>query len=386
MKQLNPLTGLRGVAAYAVLLAHGICSSFNYGGEILFQAFAQRIAYFGMSLFFVLSGFVIHYNYAKLIKTEGFLKGGYKFIVARIARLYPLYGLAILFTLDKIPSAHFHNQGLGVLAFLTMTQSWFNLQMLTFQPAWSISTEWFFYFTFIITLPLFEKIRRPLITMVAFLIASFLLLPCLLQFQIDTYRNTNGWVAYFSPFTRIFDFVAGVLASKTYLALHKDDNRKISLLGYGALLVLLGFCILIIAFDPLSKTQYGILLPNFVFTPFIAPLLFLFCRYDTFLSRVLCAKPFTFIGEISYSVYLLGFLVMTALGDIYVSKDASVIAYINSSFKIVVIFTFTTFMAYGCYNLFEKPMRTWVRQVLTLKSKRKEIFEAIPETVGYELK
>ena len=43
-----------------------------------------------MTLFFVLSGFVIHYNYAGLV-TGGRLRGIGAFLWARFARLYPLF-------------------------------------------------------------------------------------------------------------------------------------------------------------------------------------------------------------------------------------------------------------------------------------------------------
>ena len=61
MKQLNPLTGLRGIAAYSVLVAHSISNAFVYNGINLFQPFASRLVFFGISLFFVLSGFLITY-------------------------------------------------------------------------------------------------------------------------------------------------------------------------------------------------------------------------------------------------------------------------------------------------------------------------------------
>jgi peptidoglycan/LPS O-acetylase OafA/YrhL len=369
MKQLNPLTGLRGVAAYSVLIAHSISTSFLYSGVSPFAAFSSRLAYFGMSLFFVLSGFVIHYNYAKLLTSEGYLSGGYKFIVARIARLYPLYALMLFFTLDCLPSTIFHNKEWAELSFITMTQSWFNLQMLTFPPAWSISTEWFFYFAFIFMLPLFERIKKPLLVMGIFLIGMFLLMPYYIQLQGILYTKVDGWTTYFSPFTRIFDFIGGILASKAYLMM-QDNDKKASPLNSAFILSLIAGCIYIIAFDPFSATKYSVLISNFVFTPFIAPLLYMLCKYDSITSRALCSKALMFMGEISYSVYLLGFMIMTGLGAAYVNPKATPMAYINSSFKVFVIMTFTTFIAYGCFNLFEKPARNWVKRMLTSNSKK----------------
>ncbi len=377
MKTLNPLTGLRGIAAYSVLIAHGISASFSYSGINLAQPFALRLAYFGMSLFFVLSGFVIHYNYATLIRSEGVMLGGYQFIVARIARLYPLYALVILFSLDSIPSAIFCNKKLEALSYLTLTQSWFNLETTIFPPAWSISTEWFFYLAFILLLPLFEKIRRPLITLVIFLILTFLLLPYLIKYQISLDSSQTDWIIYFSPFTRIFDFIAGNLASVLYLS-YQDSQRKIGRSEFIGLLFCIFWCAIIIVFNPLRSGKFSILISNFIFVPAIAPLLLYCCRYNTFVSRLLCSRPLMFIGEISYSVYLLGFMIIVGVSSNYVWYHATNMAYINSCIKIIIIITFTTFIAYGSYNLFEKPARLWVRKIFTL-GKKKEITEMIPE-------
>ena len=68
-KPLAPLTGLRVVAACSVLIAHALDTAFIYDPKN-FHPYAALLAYFGMSLFFVLSGFVIQYNYAESFRTE----------------------------------------------------------------------------------------------------------------------------------------------------------------------------------------------------------------------------------------------------------------------------------------------------------------------------
>jgi peptidoglycan/LPS O-acetylase OafA/YrhL len=370
MKQINALTGLRGIAAYSVVLAHSINTAFTYSGVIVSQEFAQRLAYFGMALFFVLSGFVIHYNYAKLIQSEGFLMGGYKFLVARLARLYPLYALMLFFTLDSLPSAIFHDRPWAAISFLTMTQSWFNLEMLDFPPAWSISTEWFFYFAFLLMIPLFEKIKKPLLVLGIFLIGIFFLMPTIIQIQKNCFGDTQGWAGYFSPFTRIFDFIAGALTSKTYLSFN-TNSRKATLIDNLAVMFLFSWCVLIIMVNPFSTTRYSILLSNFIFTPALALLLLSVCTIETLITRVLCSRLLILMGEISYSFYLLQFMIMTGVASAYVNPKATPLAYVNSSIKVVVIMTFTTFVAYGCYNMFEKPSRNWTRRLL-LGKKLKE--------------
>ncbi|MGD0430071.1 MAG: acyltransferase family protein [Acetobacteraceae bacterium] len=121
--RLNALTGLRGIAAYSVLLAHGIDTSFIYGAVAAFHPAAARLAYFGMSLFFVLSGFVIHYNYGESFSRDRLIPATYKFFVARFARLYPLYALSILISLSYIPGPYFADDPTTAFSYLTLTQS-----------------------------------------------------------------------------------------------------------------------------------------------------------------------------------------------------------------------------------------------------------------------
>jgi peptidoglycan/LPS O-acetylase OafA/YrhL len=96
MDRVPALTGLRAVAAYAVLIAHAIDRDFVFGTTSRFHDPASRLAYFGMSLFFVLSGFVIQYNYGQSFVHDGWGLAACRFYAARFARLYPLYAVTIL--------------------------------------------------------------------------------------------------------------------------------------------------------------------------------------------------------------------------------------------------------------------------------------------------
>jgi peptidoglycan/LPS O-acetylase OafA/YrhL len=83
--RLDPLTGLRGIAAYSVLIAHAMDSAFSLGEAPIFSNFGTFLAWFGMTLFFVLSGFVIHYNHADSFAREGLAAATWRFFVARFS-------------------------------------------------------------------------------------------------------------------------------------------------------------------------------------------------------------------------------------------------------------------------------------------------------------
>ena len=102
--RLDWVDGLRGIASLAVTLFHGMI--FTWIGLVALQrthagTFDRIVAYlsipvhygyFGVMLFFVLSGFVIHLPYANARKRFDFAP----YIVRRTLRIYPPYLVALL--------------------------------------------------------------------------------------------------------------------------------------------------------------------------------------------------------------------------------------------------------------------------------------------------
>jgi len=87
MKQrFTALDGLRGLAAFAVVLLH-----YGYYTDVPLV----RGAWAAVDLFFVLSGFVLQHTYGERIASGGMSLGA--FLKVRVIRLYPLYlvGLAV---------------------------------------------------------------------------------------------------------------------------------------------------------------------------------------------------------------------------------------------------------------------------------------------------
>ena len=150
------LTGLRFVAAFCVVLAHAIPKMVVLSKVHMPLQLLSTLSAEGMSLFFVLSGFVIYYNYSHTIRSRA---GLFNFFVARFARLYPLYFAAMCYDLiisvsyAKIPALW-----IALPYYAALTQSWIYMPIgnnaliyqfgIISQIAWSISTEWFFYLLF----------------------------------------------------------------------------------------------------------------------------------------------------------------------------------------------------------------------------------------------
>ncbi|MFZ3141750.1 acyltransferase family protein, partial [Polaromonas sp.] len=79
---INSLTGLRFIAAFLIILHH-------FGNPPGPQPVHNVIShgFVAVSLFFILSGFILTYNYADNV--GGLKTGKWNFWVARFARIYP---------------------------------------------------------------------------------------------------------------------------------------------------------------------------------------------------------------------------------------------------------------------------------------------------------
>jgi peptidoglycan/LPS O-acetylase OafA/YrhL len=100
--EIPSLTGMRFIAAFLVVLAH--TNHYFAAMQPAWLDYAWRFgANLGMTTFFVLSGFVIHYNYGSSIVAKG-APAIRSFLVARFARLYPLYLLTLLIGIALSPS------------------------------------------------------------------------------------------------------------------------------------------------------------------------------------------------------------------------------------------------------------------------------------------
>ena len=151
---LGALTGLRFLAAAQVVLFHSIGPRLDHLAPPL--AGLLGAGYTGVSLFFVLSGFVLAYNY--LAPGQGGTTKTGNFLAARVARIYPVYLIGVLLALPGLAGKLLRDHGPGdaflagspvVLSALTLTQSWIPAYACRVNcPGWSLSVEAFFYLAF----------------------------------------------------------------------------------------------------------------------------------------------------------------------------------------------------------------------------------------------
>ncbi|PKP97660.1 MAG: acyltransferase [Alphaproteobacteria bacterium HGW-Alphaproteobacteria-13] len=144
---LPTLTGVRGIAALAVVLYHIRGGMSGFAPERVIAVLAQ--GYLAVDLFFVLSGFVLWWNYRDPFRDQG-PRAAPRFIVRRFSRIFPLH-IAIL-TAMALFAAALLASGRGaepyypfasLPAHYLLIQNWgFADSLLWNVPAWSISAEW----------------------------------------------------------------------------------------------------------------------------------------------------------------------------------------------------------------------------------------------------
>lgn len=153
---LPTLTGVRGIAALAVLFYHIRDAMSGFASERVLSVLAQ--GYLAVDLFFVLSGFVLWWNYRDQFRDRG-LRAASGFMVKRFARIFPLHiailTAMLLFAAALLASGRDPNPAypLAVLpAHYLLIQNWGLDPSLSWNvPAWSISTEWAAYLLLAVT-------------------------------------------------------------------------------------------------------------------------------------------------------------------------------------------------------------------------------------------
>ena len=399
---LPALDGLRFMAAMLVAGGH-YASIFSQGSA---SGTITTLTGLGMTLFFVLSGFVIHYNYCRTIPEKG---GVRNFSVARFARLYPLY--IALFIIDfsytgltghgACGRAGEAGHSFALANYVTLTQSWFYVVIckssLIYQYGpvaaitWSISVEAFFYVVYVGIAKLIARGKWPLRRVVGLSAASYIavviyLFGCAsLQQEIDRtglalfgpvatvdagYQDSLlRWLFYFNPVARLGEFFLGMAAAHLFL---ERKSSRASLQSAQTSVIVLAAVVGALAihyflYDIVASRSVTIgRIASPLYAPAVAVVMYLVARYDTFSSRFLSNPILVRFGEASYSIYLMHEI----LPSLY--KRLGLLAIDPSLFwpmwggSLVLL----AIISRGSYVYFERPARFAVRKWLASKQVR----------------
>jgi len=371
--RLDYIDALRGIAILGVFVVH---SSGGAGADV--DGLLRKIAscgQYGVQLFFVISAYTILLSLDRRESNDKHLYSN--FFIRRLFRIVPvywfgmllytaLYGLESRTTLPGPEPWHYFMHA-------TLTNVLHPSTLSSVVPGgWSISLEVLFYLSIPFLFTLVTNLKRAAI----FTAISVVLLPVinLLLSKVvgpfirvdETVLNYLFWYRF--PLNQIGAFSFG------FLLFYLLKDTKIQQLLSDKLLngVLIGSVIFSAAFLTVSSIR----LPpkHLVFS-------FLFCLIALLLAscpwRIIVNPVFRFFGRISYSCYLIHFLILTELLN-FQSRHGLYIE--NQNLRFLVFLSLTTILtvplAWISFKLIECPSISWGREV----SKRWAIGIGLPIT------
>ena len=300
MKRIPQLDGVRALAILAVFIHH---------------AFEIRMLWMGVDLFFILSGFLIT---GILLKAKHLTLGGFfaHFYARRALRILPPYVLLLVFV--------------SIFFGVAWMQHWYLYILLTnvllpmhiphpvaFDPLWSLAVEEQFYLVWPFAVYFLDT--RHLRSLSILLIMLAPLLRGALHFQEE-------W-----PMHTLTPFRMDLLAAGALLWLEWQRNRdgiERSGTKVGVLLALLGFVGFGLLIHYHISTSGNSRIGNVFIYESSLCICFGFMIYALAGWRVewLCLKPLTYIGQISYSMYLVHLSILILIGTYFHRGIAALIA------------------------------------------------------------
>ena len=342
--EIDALTGLRFFAALWVFLYH-------IGRDFIKPVIPELWPVYkplfnggglGVDLFFILSGFVIAYNYYNDFseKKENY----FHFLFKRFARIYPvhLFTLCLLlpvsfaFTNDWFLfgslESFFHH--LVLLNSLSVPVQWNNV-------SWSISSEWFAYCTFPIYIVIFVKCKSSSSMMLC--MTAIYLIAAALFFLLFAYG-----ISFTNPVfkcLRIFsEFGLGILVYRLWVM---KPQLQLSQLTKKLVIPL---SLILIFLSSHQSISFLWIIPYLVLIIYLAGSGHFF---NTFLSH----KLTKYGGKLSYSLYMVHGMVMVIFlkspyFPLIIKAELSERSLFVSAYIIA-----TILLTFFCYHFVEEPAR-----------------------------
>lgn len=357
------LTPLRGIAALMVAVYHFDTVIANFVNQNYTLAIEK--CYLMVDLFFIMSGFIMLHVYnatfSKSIQKKDFIP----FIRARFARIYPLHFFTLLiavagfYLLNQPPSPI--NNPYAIITHLLLMHSFGIHDIFTWNvPSWSISAEWAAYMLFPLLALFLSKYKK--VGIIILSLISILLYVSILYFlvrvnpmapNVPVPHDLN--VTYDFGYLRgIAGFIAGMI---TYIIFQQKEivnyfNNDITgillifatmaLFHFGAndLFIVLCFVFLVLA---IAANKKGI-------------------------HKLLEWKPLQFLGDISYSIYLMHGIAMfyiavpilTKMGYIFKGPGSLKIPFTEGLWICGVYLLAIVIISSVSYYAIEKPCRRWI--------------------------
>jgi peptidoglycan/LPS O-acetylase OafA/YrhL len=358
--EIRALTSLRFIAAVMVFWFH-----IDLGGTTALSTAFRQHGYLGVTVFFVLSGFLITIRYYPVFSETISWNSYWSYLYRRIARIYPLF--AFLFVLWVIDKEVFT---LANLFHITLNQGWFaSLVTSGIGPAWSLTVEMSFYVLAPLIFISIGRLSRNMTHNWQRLGATIVILAVwgyglsLLGQAVDLitpdgqygFFNLAGGLRLLTIFYHFKEFAFGMLIGFVFLQNRFQFLQRNRWHQFGTVGVLLLWVI-----------QYLLLrekiFPSNIYNPYTlwytaaatALLIPVLTVQQNWLSRLLSFSVLVYLGKVSYALYLVHNIRTMDPARELVNKMA-----ITEEMPIqgMVLLLFGVFLSIPLYEWIEKPAR-----------------------------
>lgn len=329
---LKPLTSLRFFAALMVVIHH----------VGLFPA-----GHVGVTFFFVLSDFILAYNYNGRIKSR---KDVFVFLRRRFSRIYPTHLLTLFLSipLAMVPMAGSPNEAWNGLAEnIILIQSWFVEPSIYFSMnavSWSISDELFFYILCPILIVGLSKlgVKSSLALVICW---TMLIVMLAASWEEVVLPVTSHWMFYINPLIRLVEFVIGMALGLSYVQGTRTTSNTIFEV-FSILFVILS----IVSINNGSMPEPFSL--SLAFLPAAIALVWIFAHEAGKISKWISHPLALLMGEASFMLYMIHQLVMRYAASMFGSYG--IVALIAGGVSVL--------LSIPLYMAFERPVQRWLNR------------------------
>lgn len=349
---LPGLTGIRTFLAIGIMFFHFTPPLPEFAKPLINAGFTY------ISFFLLISGFVLAYNYAHRADTLRPLK----FYAARLSRLYPVYLLSLVISLEMLhaewtmrPLGEFFR---GFLLTPFLLQGW-SPTLATFwnTVAWTLATEAMLYLAFphIIRMKWWPRTPGKLLALFGAFWLWELLLPIVYtNLNPDGLHNINRYSSgywlralKYTPLPFLPIFLAGIALGRMHALVQLSDRVKLGL-------TLLAGCAALVSFYELVPRVPYVLLHGGMLTPVFAVLVWGLTG-DHFIAKILGWGPIAAFGRASLCLYLLHFNTFIFIHDHHLPERLHVQAY-----DPWISYAFILCFAYAAFKLVEHPAQKFL--------------------------
>lgn len=364
---IRPLTVLRFYAAFVVFSLH---AHMLPGLEWLGHPHAELQGRLGVSVFFVLSGFIMTYVYYGEDRWEASRANAGRFLIARVARIFPLHVLTLLICLPLALNSTTANFKLETLPYhLLLLQEWSPVGYCgegANKVSWTLSVEMLFY---VLTPLIFAGMLRAGRRKVLLLAVAFLAIAALTLAFFTTHNDPDAFIKVERAPFRVTDYLLGIMAFlyfqrvKTY---HEWWKRALLPMG---ILWFCGMMALQYYRNEMSGTNLWMLPGSLMVVLGTA------FRRNT-KNWFLASDRMVFLGEASFTFYMIHEFLLRYGRQILLRLDFSIPVWMYIPWFIVV-FAMLQFAANQVHLRFEAPMNTkgrkWLTKVCGLEKKQETV-------------